>query len=211
MVKVDALSDGGAAATPLVLASASVARAAILRAAGLQFEIRAASVDEAEIKNAMRANDPDGGATAQALALAKARRVSAQVPGTLVIGADQLLTCDGEWFDKPSDRDAASAQLRRLRGRSHQLVTAVTVMQDDAEVWTTLARPTLTMRVFSDAFLDDYLEQAGDAVLTSVGGYQLEGLGAQLFAEIEGDWFSILGLPLMPLLDFLREQGIVQT
>ncbi len=197
--------------TRLVLASAAETRAAILRAAGLSFAVEAARVDESEIKSAMRASDCDGAATAQALAALKARRVSARAPGAYVVGADQLLVCGRDWFDKPVDMADARAQLRQLRGRSHELVTAVAVVRDEAEIWSDLARAQLTMRPFSDAFLDCYLDQAGERVLRCVGGYEVEGLGAQLFADIVGDWFAILGLPLIPLLAFLREHRLVAT
>ena len=124
--------------------------------------------------------------------------MSAGAPGAFVIGADQLLVCGDEWFDKPVDVADARGQLQRLRGRRHTLVTAVSVVRDGAEIWGDLACPALTMRPFSDAFLERYLECAGDGILGCVGGYEAEGLGAQLLAEIEGDWFAVLGLPLLP-------------
>ena len=196
---------------PLVLASAATARATMLRAAGLSFAVRPARADEDAVKSAMRAEDPEGRETARALAMLKARRVSAQEPGAYVIGADQLLVCGREWFDKPVDRDDARGQLQRLRGRRHTLVTAVSVVRDEAELWGHLACPELAMRPFSDAFLERYLEQAGTGILGCVGGYEAEGLGGQLLAEIRGDWFAVLGLPLLPLLSFLREHGLVET
>ena len=195
----------------LVLASQAVVRASMLHAAGLSFTVQPARVDEGAVKDAMRAEDPDGRDTAQALASLKACRVSVGAPGAFVIGADQLLVCGEEWFDKPADVDDARGQLRRLRGRRHTLVTAVCVARDGAEIWGEVACPELTMRPFSDAFLERYLERAGAGILACVGSYEAEGLGAQLLAEIEGDWFSVLGLPLMPLLAFLREHGLVET
>ena len=204
---VAAAGDGGR----LVLASAAAVRAALLRAVGLSFDIRPARVDEGAVKRAMRAGDPEGIETARALAVLKARRVSAQAPGAHVIGADQLLVCGADWFDKPVDRDDARCQLRRLRGRRHTLVTAVSVVRDEAELWSHLACPQLTMRPFSDAFLERYLERAGKRILDCVGGYEAEGLGGQLLAEIGGDWFTVLGLPLLPLLAFLRERGLVEA
>ncbi len=195
----------------VVLASQAAVRAAILRAAGLSFSVQPARVDEGAIKDAMRAEDPEGRETARALASLKARRVSAGAAGAFVIGADQLLVCGDEWFDKPVDVADARGQLQRLRGRRHTLVTAVSVVCDGAEIWGDLACPALTMRPFSDAFLERYLERAGDGILACVGGYEAEGLGAQLLAEIEGDWFAVLGLPLLPLLAFLREHGLVET
>ncbi len=213
MTAADARPDSGAAAGGgrLVLASAAAVRATMLRAAGIAFTVQPARVDEGAIKSAMRADDPEGRATAQSLASLKARRVSAQAPGAFVIGADQLLVCGTEWFDKPLDLDDARAQLRRLRGRRHTLVTAVCVVRDEAELWSGLACPEIAMRPFSDAFLERYLERAGDAVLACVGGYEAEGLGGQLLAEIEGDWFAVLGLPLLPLLAFLRGRGLVEA
>ena len=202
-------SGGETCGVGLVLASAAEVRAALLRAAGLSFTVEPARVDEGAIKRAMREEDPDGEATARALAALKARRVSARWPGVHVVGADQLLVCEGAWFDKPVDMADARAQLRRLRGRRHALVTAVSVARDQAEIWGTVTSARLTMRDFSDAFLDEYLARAGAGILRCVGGYEAEGLGAQLFTDIEGDWFSILGLPLLPLLAFLREHGVV--
>lgn len=211
MAEAGTAPGGRAGGARLVLASSAEARAAMLRAAGLSFAVEPAQVDEGEVKRAMRAEDPDGGATARALAALKARRVSARRPGAYVVGADQLLVCEGEWFDKPVDMADARAQLRRLRGRRHALVTAVSVARDRAEIWGTVASARLTMRAFSDVFLDEYLARAGAGILRCVGGYEAEGLGAQLFADIEGDWFSILGLPLLPLLAFLREHGVVRA
>ena len=202
---------GEAAERRLVLASQAAVRASMLRAAGLSFTVQPARVDEGAVKEAMRGQDPDGRETARMLAGLKARRVSAGAPGAFVIGADQLLVCGDEWFDKPVDVGDARGQLRRLRGRSHTLVTAVCVARDDAEIWGDVACPQLTMRPFSDAFLERYLARAGDGILACVGGYEAEGLGAQLLAEIRGDWFSVLGLPLMPLLAFLREHGLAET
>ena len=195
----------------MVLASQATVRASMLRAAGLSFEVQPARVDEGAVKEAMRAEDPGGRETARALAALKARRVSASAPGAFVIGADQLLVCGDEWFDKPVDVADARGQLMRLRGRRHTLVTAVSVVRDEAEIWGEVVCPQLTMRPFSDAFLERYLERAGDGILACVGGYEAEGLGGQLLAEIEGDWFAVLGLPLLPLLDFLREHGLVET
>ena len=211
MIEADTEPDSEAASVRLVLASAAETRAALLRAAGVCFAVRPARVDEGEVKRAMRASDPDGGASARALAVLKARRVSAQAPGAYVIGADQLLVCGEDWFDKPVDMADARAQLLRLRGRRHELVTAVSVVRDDAEIWGDLTRARLMMRSFSDAFLDRYLDRVGDRVLRCVGGYEAEGLGVQLFSEITGDWFAILGLPLMSLLAFLREHRLVAT
>ncbi len=204
-------SHGEAGDRRLVLASQAAVRAAMLRAVGLSFSVQPARVDEGAVKDAMRAEDPEGRETARALAALKARRVSAGAPGAFVIGADQLLVCGDEWFDKPIDVDDARGQLQRLRGRQHTLVTAVSVVRGEAEIWGEVVCPRITMRLFSDAFLERYLEHAGDGILACVGGYEAEGLGGQLLAEIKGDWFAVLGLPLLPLLAFLREHGLVET
>ena len=195
----------------LILASASRARAQLLAKAGLELKIEPADVDEDAIKQARRTTGSPDFECALELAEAKACRVAARHDHALVIGADQLLVCDGEWFDKPGDLTMARAQLQSLRGRTHELVTAVCVVQNQRRLWHTVSRPRLTMREFSDAFLDDYLAAEGTAVLGSVGAYQVEGRGVQLFAAIEGDYFAILGLPLLELLAFLRECGCLRS
>jgi|TARA_B100000315_G_C14546991_1_gene573741 septum formation protein len=189
------------------LASASTARAALLRGVGLKFATRPSEVDEDQPKAAMRAAGAE--AVARALAELKARHIAAQMPGKLVIGADQLLDCNGDWFDKARDREEASEQLRLLRGKEHRLATAVCVFEGETCLWSYTCSPRLRMRDFSDAYIESYLQATGDAALGCVGAYRLEGLGAHLFDEIEGDYFSILGLPLLPLLGFLRARGIV--
>ena len=198
---------------PLVLASASAARRAVLAAAGLSFTAEAAAVDEAAIKESARAEGLPPGEAAMVLAEAKARRVAARrrAPGddALVIGADQILVCDGAWFDKPADAAAARAQLLALRGKTHELATALVCWRGGERVWGYVETPRLTMRAFSDAFLDAYLEAEGEAVLSSVGAYRLEGLGAHLFAAVRGEHAAVLGLPLLPLLGFLRGHGVL--
>jgi len=191
----------------IILASASQTRRGLLARAGLQVEAVAPSVDEQEMKAAFQAEQAPVEACAEALAELKAMRVSQRHPGDLVIGADQMLECNGVWFDKPADADHARAHLQALRGRPHRLATAAVVALNGSRIWGTVEMARLTMRPFSDSFLDRYLSEAGPAVLGSVGAYQLEGLGAQLFAKIEGDFFTILGLPLLPLLGFLRDHG----
>lgn len=194
----------------LILASASSSRRALLAAAAVPVRCIAASIDEAEIKLAMRQEKAGAMAVAETLAELKACRISQKEPGALVIGADQMLTCGDVWFDKPVDLDQAAGHLRALSGRSHKLLTCVCVAQDGRRIWHHRASATLTMRVLSDRFIESYLAAVGDAALNSVGAYQLEGRGAQLFAAVEGDFFTILGLPLLPLLEFLRAYGVIE-
>lgn len=191
----------------IVLASGSSARARMLEQAGVSFAVDVAAVDEAAVKATMAEETGSPARVAEVLAELKAVQVSARHPGLMVIGADQMLDCDGTWFDKPADRTAAREQLLALRGRTHRLTSSVVAVRDGRRLWHHSEAARLTMRMFSEAFLDQYLEQAGEAVLSSVGAYHLEGLGAQLFMLTEGDFFTILGLPLLPLLDFLRENG----
>ena len=198
-----------AAAPALILASASTARRAVLEGAGLRFETRVAGVDEVAIKEAAQAEGIPAEDAALMLADAKAERIAAQAPDALVIGADQLLVCDGTWFDKPPDMAAARGHLQRLRGRQHELVTALVCHRGGQRIWQHVAKPRLAMREFSDAFLDAYLAAEGEALLSSVGAYRLEGHGAQLFDRIEGDQPAILGMPLLPLLGFLRQHEVL--
>jgi septum formation protein len=191
----------------LILASGSGARRRLLEAAGIAFEVDVPRVDEEAAKAALRAEGAPPRDQAAALAELKALSVAAR-RGGLVIGADQMLALEGEAFDKPKSAGEAREHLLRLRGRTHELITAAVVARGDAVIWRHVDTPKLTVRGFSDAFLEDYLARAGEDVLTSVGAYQLEGVGAQLFERVEGDYFSILGLQLLPLLTFLREQGI---
>jgi septum formation protein len=191
----------------IVLASASSARRALLAAAGVTVTVEPSRLDETPVKLAWRDNGTSPAAIAEKLAVLKAHDVSARMAGALVIGADQTLDCDGADFDKPRDRAEARSQLLALRGRPHRLYSAVALVRDGQTRWQHVAEARLTMRDFSDAFLDDYLDRVGAAALSSVGGYQLEGLGAQLFTAIDGDFFTILGLPLLPLLEFLRIDG----
>lgn len=190
--------------TRLVLASRSRARAQVLAGAGVAFETAAPGVDEDAVKVELLDAGADPREIAEALAERKALAVSRARPG-LVLGADQTLEFDGGLFDKVDSLDAARQRLKLLRGRPHRLHAAVAIARDGALLWRDLASATLTMRDFSDDFLEDYLAREGEAALGSVGCYRLEGLGAQLFRDIEGDYFAILGLPLMGLLEFLRQ------
>jgi septum formation protein len=191
----------------LILASQSASRRALLAAAGLVFDCEPARVDEDAVKQAARAEGASADEAALLLANLKAERVARRHPDALVIGADQILVCDGAWFDKPAHVEAAGEHLRRLRGRSHTLATAVVCVRGDGPVWQHVATPRLTMRDFSDGFLRAYLLEEGDGLLSSVGAYRLEGLGVHLFDRIEGDHAAVLGLPLLALLRFLRQHG----
>lgn len=195
----------------VVLASASAARAGMLTRGGVPFVKDASSVDEDEIKRAMRAEGASADDLAVALAEMKARQVGRRHPGAFVIGSDQVLVCEDRWYDKPPDRQTARDQLLSLRGKTHMLISAVMVMRDGERLWHHIGRARLTVRPFGEEFLESYLDAAGDAILSSVGAYQLEGLGAQLFSRVEGDYFTILGMPLLPLLDFLRNHGVVKA
>jgi septum formation protein len=197
----------------LVLASASKSRRRLLEAAGVAFRVVPAEVDEAHLKRTLAAKvpRPDAAAVADALACAKAEAVSAGLPDALVIGADQVLALDEELFDKPRNLAGARGQLLQLCGRTHRLLSAMALALDGRSVWQHTSTATMTMRAFSPEFLDQYLVDAGDAVTRSVGAYEIEGPGIQLFERIEGDYFTILGLPLLPLLAELRVRGTISV
>lgn len=196
----------------LVLASGSRTRARLLEAAGVAFDIVTAAVDERAVRQALAAEGVATADAATALADLKARRAVPLVAAdAIVLGCDQMLEVEGEWLEKPGDRSDARDQLQRLRGRSHILASAVVAYRGGARVWHHVGQARLRMRPFSDAFLEDYLDRASGELLASVGAYQLEALGAQLMAEVEGDQFTVMGLPLLPLLAFLREQGVLPT
>ena len=190
-----------------ILASSSRTRAALLGDAGVKVTRDPPRIDETEIKAFNRRKGAEAGVCAMALAEAKALTVAARHPDALVIGADQVLNCGGVWLDKPRGRAEAREQLAMLRGQSHELATAVCVARGANVIWHDLERPRLTMRRFSDSFLNAYIAGLGRDDLGAVGAYRLEGPGIQLFERIEGDYFAILGLPLLPLLAFLRDQG----
>jgi septum formation protein len=192
---------------PLVLASKSDIRGKILAAAGLRFGIRPAQIDERAVEAA--ANVGDAQAVARVLARAKAEAVAATMPGHVVLGADQTMELGTRRFTKPVDRESAAEQLLALRGQMHELHAALALVRDGEVLFEYGDTAQLTMRNFSDRFLDDYLDMVGEAALASVGGYQLEGIGIHLFERVEGDYFTILGLPLLPLLAFMRENGFV--
>ena len=192
----------------IILASKSAARAQILASAGVAFDVAGSGVDEDAIKAKLLAEGATPRDIALTLARTKALAVSAARPG-LVIGADQTLDLDGVLFDKAPDLRAARQRFEQLRGRRHQLHSAVAVAEGGAIRWSEVQSASLSMRDLSDAFLDDYLARNAEAALSSVGGYQLEGEGLQLFDQIDGDYFTILGLPVLGLLGVLREDGAV--
>jgi septum formation protein len=191
---------------PLVLASQSSARRMLLTAAGVPVDAYPADIDERGLESAAMAQSA-GGAVAALLAREKAIAVESRYRGRLTLGADQTLTLDAKRFAKPADRKAARAQLRELCGRTHELHSAVAFVQHGAVLFEYVAMARLTMRNFSDDFLELYLDAVGDAVTASVGAYQIEGRGVQLLERVDGDYFTVLGLPLMEALEFLRRIG----
>lgn len=193
------------AGEPLVLASKSAIRHALLRDAGVPVEVQPADIDERTIEQQGPARD--AGELAALLAREKARTIAARLPGRLILGADQTLALGERRFSKPDDRAGARAQLKALRGRTHELHTAVALVRESTIVFEHREVARLTMRAFSDSFLESYLDAVGAAVTASVGGYQLERIGIQLFERIEGEHFVILGLPLVALLQYLRQAG----
>jgi septum formation protein len=192
----------------IVLASASATRAWMLEEAGIAFKVAASGLDEAVAKAGLSTGDASPRHVAEHLAEAKALAVAAPREA-LVIGADQTLDLDGALLDKAEDVNAARARLGRLRGLSHQLHTAAAIARAGEVIWRCTSSPTLTMRPFSDGFLDHYLASCGEAAVHSLGCYHLEGLGAQLFDRVEGDYFAVLGLPLIELLAALRDLGAI--
>jgi septum formation protein len=191
----------------LILASASPSRRQLLANAGLAFEIEPSGVDEDEVTRSLLGERASPQEIATTLAEMKAVRVSSRHAGAMVIGADSTLACNGRLFDKPATLADARRQLLALAGQTHELWSSVVVAKGGARLWQASGRGLLTMRPISESFVDAYLARAGQAVCASVGAYQLEGLGAHLFSRIEGDYFTILGLPLLPLLAFLDEHG----
>jgi septum formation protein len=200
----DAASDG------IVLASASPFRRKLLEAAGVTFRVVPAKVDEAAVKRS-RASEVGPAGLAEALAAAKAEAVSLDCPGSLVVGSDQVAALGDRIFDKPVDLAEARAHLQSLRGHTHQLFTAVALAQDGRVVWSDIDSASLTMRDFSDGFLDRYLAECGPRLCQAAGAYQIEGRGIQLFERVAGDHFTIVGLPLVPLLAELRARGALLT
>lgn len=192
----------------VILASRSLTRAELLRNAGIPFDVVPVLVDEDAVKAGMLAENAPPRDIADALAELKARRAASRAPESLVIGADQVLECSGRLFSKPEDLAQARSQLADLRGQSHKLLSAVVIYENAQPVWRHVGQVRMTMRAFSDAFLDDYIETEGESLLETVGCYRLEGRGAQLFSQVSGDYFTVLGLPLLEILGFLRTRSI---
>ncbi len=193
----------------VILASSSTTRLALLERAGVTLTVTAPDLDERAVKTALFQDGVVVETCAERLAREKAGAISVAHPEALVIGSDQILECDNQWFDKPRDKNEARQQLLLLSGRTHRLVSAAVVMRAGKIVWSGWDAAHLRMRVLSDEFLAYYLDHAGKKILTSVGAYQLEDLGAQLFERVDGDYFTILGLPLLRLLAVLRDEGVL--
>lgn len=195
---------------PLILASGSKIRADMLKNAGVPFEVKTAPVDEEMIRLSLEAEDTRPRDIADSLAEAKAQRVSAKMPGALVLGCDQVLDFEGEVFSKPKDKDDARAQLKRLRNNRHSLLSAAVIYEDNKPIWRHVGIVRLRMRDFSDTFLDDYVDRNWDEIQHTVGCYQLEAEGVRLFTRVDGDYFTVLGLPLLELLAYLTLRGDLQ-
>jgi septum formation protein len=196
---------------PLILASQSPFRRMLMENAGLVFETRAAEIDERAVEGELAARNPTPQQVAEELAIEKARDVALRNPGALVIGSDQTLSLDGRVFHKPVDMAQAKAHLKAMSGRTHSLNCGIALVRDGETLWRHVCVAHLTMRPLSEDFIVRHLDRVGERVLASVGAYQLEGEGVQLFERIDGDYFTILGLPLLPLLAKLRELGAIDA
>ena len=196
---------------PLILASQSPFRRMLMENAGLAFEARAAEIDERAAEAALAARNPTPPDVAEALAIEKAKDVAGRNPGALVIGSDQTLSLEGRVFHKPADMAEAKSHLMAMSGRTHALNCGIALVRDGETLWTHVSIARLTMRPLSERFIDRHLARVGTRVLASVGAYQLEGEGVQLFERIDGDYFTILGLPLLPLLAKLRDLGAIDA
>lgn len=207
----DTLMAPGARANALILASGSATRAEILKNAGIAFKIDSPSVDEASVRRSMIESGAPVEAGASRLADLKALEVSARQQDALVIGADQILECNHIWFEKPDSLEMARKQLEGLSGKRHRLISGVSVARAGVVIWRHTDEAIMVMRPLGGAFLDQYIKTMAERLFNSVGGYQIEGLGAQLFDSVEGDHYTVLGLPLLPLLGFLRENELLGT
>ena len=196
---------------PLILASQSPFRRMLMENAGLAFTAEAAAIDERAVEDDLAAGDPTPQAFAEALAIAKAEDVASRNPGALVIGSDQTLSLEGRVFHKPADMKEAKRHLQAMSGRTHALNCGIALVRDRQRLWSHVSIAHLTMRTLSDAFIDRHLARVGTRILASVGAYQLEGEGVQLFDRLDGDYFTILGLPLLPLLAKLRDLGAIDA
>ncbi|MFN4056601.1 MAG: Maf family protein [Roseinatronobacter sp.] len=195
---------------PVILASSSAIRAQLLRSAGLCIDCVNPRVDEAAIRDALLAEGATPRDIADALAESKARKVAAKHPAAWVLGCDQVLAIGGACLEKPTTRDAARSQLLELKGKTHQLLSAAVLYHQNAPVWRHVGVARLTMRDFSEAYLKAYIDRNWPAIASSVGAYQLEGEGVRLFSQIQGDYFTVLGLPMLELLNFLTSRGVIE-
>lgn len=197
--------------TDLILASASRIRAELLARAGVDVTLQPARIDEEAIRAALESEGASPRDQADTLAEMKAQKVAARCPGAVVIGCDQVLDFKGQVFGKPGDLAEARTQLSALRGQTHKLLSAVVLYEGEKPVWRFVGEVRLTMRDFSDSYLDGYLARNGASVLESVGGYKLEEEGVRLFSSIQGDYFTVLGLPMVALLSYLAQRGMIEA
>lgn len=196
---------------PIILASGSSIRASLLAKVGLQFDVVVPRIDESAIKASLLAEQASPRDLADALAEMKARRISEKKPGAMVIGCDQVLELDGRLLSKPETPDQALEQLREMQGNRHRLLSAAVIVENGQPIWRHVGHVDLRMRMLSDRFLNGYVARNFDGIRDAVGGYKLEQEGAMLFSEIKGDYFTVLGMPLIEVLNFLVTKGVIET